>query len=486
LSGADIGTAQTQASEAISFGPLPGWLWLGIGLYALLLINGNPLLNDPDTYWHIAVGQWMLDHGAFPRVDIYSFSRAGDPWISTSWLAQVALAAAYDLDGWSGPVVLTALASAATFALLASILGARLPGAYAITVAVVSFALTAPHLLARPHVLALPLMLLWAHGLLHASERCEPPSPWLLPVIALWSNLHGSFVFGLALAGAVACDAAWNAEAALRRELLLRWIAFGAAAVAASCVTPYGWDSILASRKILGLGELLHVIDEWRPAEFSRLTPFEAILLVAVGGSLHSGAKLSPPRIVLVLGLLHMALSHVRNAEILALLTPLVVMTPLAAQFGLRPRPAGRSAVLPAAAVAFGVALALSTWALAAKGRFSPPGIAAQTAAVDALKAHHAKHVLNDLSFAGVMISRNVPVFIDGRAELYGEQFGLAYHRALNLKDVDAFLDLLKAYDIDAVVLTPDRPAASLLDRIGGWQRVYADDSAVLYVRDGN
>jgi hypothetical protein len=94
--------------------------------------------------------------------------------------------------------------------------------------------------------------------------------------------------------------------------------------------------------------------------------------------------------------------------------------------------------------------------------------------------------VLNDLSFAGFLISRHVPVFIDGRAELYGEEFGLAYDRALKLGDVDAFLGLLKAYDIDALLLTPQTPAAALLDRVGGWRRVYADGNAVLHIRDDN
>jgi hypothetical protein len=70
-------------------GRVPAWLWLGAGVYVLMLVNGSGLLNDSDTYWQIAVGQWMLDHGALPRVDVYSFSRPGEPWISSSWLAQI-------------------------------------------------------------------------------------------------------------------------------------------------------------------------------------------------------------------------------------------------------------------------------------------------------------------------------------------------------------------------------------------------------------
>ena len=74
-------------------------------------------------------------------------------------------------------------------------------------------------------------------------------------------------------------------------------------------------------------------------------------------------------------------------------------------------------------------------------------------------------------------------MFIDGRAELYGEQFGMAYHNALQLKNVDAFISLLRSYDIDAVLLTPSTPAASLLDHLDGWERAYADETAVVYIR---
>ena len=79
-----------------------------------------------------------------------------------------------------------------------------------------------------------------------------------------------------------------------------------------------------------------------------------------------------------------------------------------------------------------------------------------------------------------------MPVFIDGRAELYGEAFEMAYYRAMQLKDVNQFLDILKKWDIEAVLLTPGTPAVGLLDHIGGWRRAYADKNAVLHVRTAN
>ena len=97
----DAGTIRQEnaSSRGGILARVPAWLWLGIGVYALLVMSGARLLSDSDTYWQITVGQWILDHGAMPRVDIYSYTRAGQPWTSSSWLAQVLYAVSYNLAG---------------------------------------------------------------------------------------------------------------------------------------------------------------------------------------------------------------------------------------------------------------------------------------------------------------------------------------------------------------------------------------------------
>ena len=469
--------------RAFGLGRVPAWFWVGAGVYLVQLVNGSNLLRDSDTYWHIAVGKWIIANNALPRVDFYSFTKAGEPWISTSWLAQVLYSETFELAGWAGPIVLAATCIAATFALLTFILSRRIPWTYAIIVALAALILSTHHLFARPHVLALPVMVAWVNGLLSASESSEAPSFRLLPLIALWANLHGGFIFGLALLAPFAFDALWNQERSRRTSLALRWIAFGVCALAASCATPYGWESISASRKILDLGELLHLIYEWMPVDFSRFSLFEACVFALIAGALYRGVKLSPPRIVLLLILFHMTLSHVRNIEIFALLMPLVVLSPLSSQFGLHgARFVKMTFPFPSAAALVAI-LGISTWAFAANHKFSPTAIQSPAAAVDVLKDRNSRRVLNDLPFAGYLISRELPVFIDGRAELYGESFEMAYYRALELKDVNLFLDILKTYEIDAVLLTPSTPAAGLLDHLDGWRRVYSDETAVLHVR---
>src|ERR1700736_1067399 len=140
---ANAETINQQGSSTL--GHVPTWFWLGVGVYVLLLINGSILLGDSDTYWQIAAGKWILDHSALPRVDIYSFTKAGEPWISTSWLAQVLYAEAFELAGWTGPIVVAATAIAASFALLVFKLSRRIPSAYAILIAFAAVLLSADH-----------------------------------------------------------------------------------------------------------------------------------------------------------------------------------------------------------------------------------------------------------------------------------------------------------------------------------------------------
>lgn len=467
--------------------PLRGLLplWVGVAIYALFLLAGNRLLIDPDTMWQITVGQWIIDHRAVPETDVYSFTMRGQPWISTQWLAQVLYAKTYAMFGWSGPVVLASTAIAATFALLAKFLSRRLSESTTLVFIAAALALTVPHLLARPHVLALPVMVAWVGGMMAAADRRGAPSFWLLPLMVLWANLHGGFVFGLVLIAPIALDAVLGADAKSRKPLALRWAAFGAAALIMSCCNPYGWNSLLASQKILALGDALPLIMEWRPADFSSVGPLEICLLLAIGLALSRGVKLPPLRIALLLGLLHMALAQGRAGEILALLAPLILAAPLAKQIG-GAETATSTAVPPMRGALFaGVAIALTaaTIAYASVHRFEPHMRGSPVAAVAALKKLNLARVFNDYDFGGYLIANGVAPFIDGRTELYGEKFFVDHNAASGLMEPENLFRLLEEYSIEATLMRTQSAATKLLDHVDGWQKIYADDIATIHLR---
>ena len=463
-------------------GSLP--LWVGVAVYVLLIAAGNRLLNDPDTMWHVTVGQWILDHRAVPETDVYSFTMRGQPWNSMNWLAQVLYAKAYSLFGWSGPVVLAVAASAATFALLTKLLSRHLNETTTTIFVVAALALTAPHLLARPHVLALPVMVAWIAGLIDAADRREAPSLWLLPLIALWANLHGGFIFGLMMVAPVALDAVVGADASARKSLALRWAVFGFAALLASCCTPYGWNTIVEPVKILALGSSLPLVLEFRPVDFGHLGTFEICLLLGIGFALLRGIRLPPTRILLLLGLLHMALFQTRSAEMLALLAPLVVAVPLAKQIG------GMEVSLPllkpvrgVMAAGLAVMLVMGTLALAATQSFAPNRANSPVLAVTELKKLNVERVFNDYDFGGYLIASGVAPFIDGRTDVYGKEFFVDHHKASELIEPDSLFRLLDEYQIQATLLRTQRSATKLLDHMDGWQKIYSDDIATIHVR---
>jgi hypothetical protein len=464
-------------------------LCVGAGAYLFFLYLGDTLLQDSDSFWQIRIGQWILDHHAMPTTDFYSFTRPGDYWISTSWLSQVVYAWSYAHWDWAGPVILTAIAVAVSAAIFACLLDAHLQTPRSVLFAMLAMLLALHHILARPHIMALPVMIAWVGILMSAADRKTAPSWWALPLMALWANLHGGFVLGLALIGPIALEAVWTLDNARQLRLMLRWFLFGVAALLAACVTPYGWRTLLGATSILNLGELLSVISEWMPANFSSFSAFEGALLGLIALGLFRGLTLSVPRIILILLLTSMALAHVRSIEAFAFLVPLIIAKPLGEQSP-RPRQEATGEIWPARTLtALGALMIVgaawtSTSIYLSHHRFTFTMTQTPVAAVDLLEQRKAKRIFNAYQFGGYLISRGIPVFVDGRAELYGEKFIMDFFRAVEVKKLDNLTRLLDEYRVDATLMVADAPAAQVLDHIKGWKRLYADDVAVIHVRD--
>lgn len=493
-----------QQQSLAAGAPSPAWAlsWpLLLGLAVFVLLNnptGLPLLSDPDTHWHITVGNWILTHGSVPTTDSYSFTFSGQPWIAKEWLSQVVLALAYNLGGWGGVTALAAGAIGLTFALLLRLLLRDLRPLPAMLFTAAAIVMTAPHFLARPHVLAFPLVLLWVAGLVRAVEQRRAPNfaewPWLLLVMLLWANMHGGFTLGLMLAGALALDALVGArDASERRALFIGWAKFGIAALLAACITPYGPESILVTSRIFSLGDTLGMIAEWRAPDFQKQPLQELVLLVALYLALSRGLKLPLIRLLIVLGLVHLFLRYARNAELLAMLAPLVIAPLLARQFpkiGAESQPTGRFKALarPAGSATLAVSLGLAgllAGVLIGLGRIAPPPDNAPSAAIAfARDAGLTGRVFNHYGYGGYLISAGIPTFIDGRGELYGGDFIKRYVQAVSLGGEEPFDAVLDRYAIDWTLLPKDQAANQLLTRLPGWRRAYSDEAATIFVRE--
>jgi hypothetical protein len=451
--------------------------------YLTLITRMPSLLRDSDTYWHLVVGKWIIDHRAVPHVDLFSFTMRGAHWISSGWLSEVLFFAAFKLAGWTGPVMLAALSASAAFFLLTLLLMRRLPNIAVMLLVTAGISVTAIHMLVRPHILVFPLMVLWANALDQATERERAPSLAYLPLITLWANLHGSFTLGLALIAPFALEALWTADKSARVTLGLQWLRFGVLALIGACITPYGPESLLVTFRVLNLGATLSLIGEWSPLEFGKLNPVTVCLLAGAAYVLYSGFKLSPVRIAALLALIYQTLAHIRYVDVLALVAPFFIAGPLGQHLSWPQRQHSRN-VTPVGGRAFIAAIAalvVATGVIVATMNQAPPLV--PRVAVEKLKELKANRILNDYYFGGYLIFQGIPTFIDARAELYGPVFLTRFFRAISLDNLADFVKLLDEYKIDATLLLPSTPSVGLLDRLPEWERIYADDVAVVHVR---
>ena len=449
-------------------------------------------MHDPDTYLHITAGRWMLAHAALPVHDPFSYTFAGKAWAAPEWLAEIVLAAVFGAAGWGGLALLAIPCFALSLGLLTRFLLRSCEPISALITVGLAAAMVEPHLLARPHVLALPLMVAWSGALFAARDASAAPPFRLLPILALWANLHGSFLFGIALAGFLATEAALFGAGLPQ---LRRWGAFLGLALAAASMTPNGVSGLVEPLRLMGMPALQSSFIEWRAPDFQNFQPLEIGLLGLLALGLTTGVKVPWPRVLLLLALSHMALAHVRHADLFGLIAPLALAAPVGPQLAALirpPRPSwiGRAAsrlaepsTAPAVALSLAMGLVLSLSLLTrpidrADDRATPSSALAAAARLGLWD-----HVLNSEEFGGYLVFRGVPSFIDGRIEMFGNAFLDHYLEAVN-GDGHALPELLKKWDVRWTLLMPGQPAVNLLDHLPGWRRVYSDARAVIHTRD--
>jgi hypothetical protein len=467
-----------SAADPVRY-PGPNVLVLTAAVYGMFLFAGR-VLADGDTYWHIAAGNWMLAHRTVPHEDPFAFTTAGLTWVPHEWLGEIAMALAFRLGGWVGVVMLTAAAAALAIGMMARHLERWVDPLPAYALLMLTVLTLMPTMLARPHILALPVMEFWAARLIIARAEKQPPPFSLVLLMLLWTNLHGGFMIGLFLAGALAIEAVIEARAEWRK-VAWRWGFFLLVAGCAAAITPHGLDGILFPLRMLRL-DALRNIDEWRSPDFQSIQPMEFILLGALLLGFTRGVRLPFFRVLLFAGLVHSALQHTRFQLQLALLGFLLVAPALGAALrrpgGVR---RGRNVCMEATALV-GILLVLSVVRVAMPiARADEPG--SPVSVLEKIPVGlRALPMLNAYRFGGFLIFHGVRPFVDSRADLYGDAL-LAEYVAIQLPQPDRVEAALSRYGIAWTMLEPGTGLVALLDGKPEWRRLYADDFAVVHVR---
>ncbi len=454
----------------------------------LMIMNTGSLI-DGDTAWHVAAGRWILDHATVPTFDPFSYTAHGRAWTTHEWLTEVVMYLAYRSSGWAGVMILYASLVAATFALLANYLRRWMTPVAALIPLFYCALGVQQSLLARPHVMGWVFLTFWVISLVRAVEDRRPPSLWLAGIMALWANMHASSVFGLLLVGPFALEGILNSEAGQRRSSIVRWSTFGLLCLGGAMLTPSGFQSILYPFQVAGMTSLKFISD-WQPTRFGELTSFELVLMGGLFFCLFKPVQVPWIRLLVLLAMLHMALSQWRHQAIFAIVAPIILAAPVAyaysgtvtPRFRLKGEITGHAReFMPVFAVILALFGSVIATALVAQ-KTRPDTYNAPLNAISAIPVSlRDKPVLNEYSFGGSLILAGIPVFIDGRNDMYGDAHTAEYV-AIYEGDRARWLAAQRKWKIAWTILPPEKAITKVIDADPQWRRIYADNHAVIHV----
>jgi len=485
--------------------PKPSLFDIVFLIWALVVpigFSGRLINSDGDLARHLRLGQLMLSRHGMLREDVFSHTAAGKPFLAFEWGSEVVYAAAERLGGLAMVAVVAGLVLALTFALLARFMVRR--GGDPLLAYLVSMAaavLTAGHWLARPHLFTLLLVVV----LLDLLDR-EPPRPlWpYVPLFALWANLHGGFSYGLILIGAFLTGdllEAWAAgPGAPRTERLAsarqRALAFIVALVS-TLANPHGIALLVHVGGFFGQSSILRQTNEFQSPDFHTINGklFLLVLLAVIAVLAGSRRRPSWPWLLVILGNTAMALISQRNVELFAIAALPLVALHLDAEWRALPILGRARAVFQreyqgsysglAAGVVGLVLIGLGlvhgrvAGVQLVQDRFDPH-VFPVAAAERGRTAHLSGPIFNQFTWGGWMLHEwpEMPVFIDGGTDHYGETIFNQYIQVWNLDP--GWRDVLEKWKIRWVLVDPRSRVAYQLVREPGWGVWYCDSVAAL------
>ena len=473
-------------------------------LLALMFNVTEGLLGDGDTGYHIRTGEFILETGQVPRVDIYSFIRPTLKWTAHEWLSEVIMALLYQASGLTGIVLFFAILLAATHWLLYAALRIKCDDIILCTIVTLLATLTASsHWLARPHIFSLPLLLIWYHLLDQFQYHDKPTLKYLPILMLLWVNLHGGFMLGIVLliiylAGNLTYSRTQSPARALRHRAKAKELcSAGLLTIAACLVNPVGIEIFWFPFRVTSDRFIMDWVIEFMSPNFHQTLPFKYMFMAVIAALTLARTRLNLIESALLTLVSYMALYSVRHVSVFAIIAAPILLKMSSSIAASLPHRLSefyqarrilfadldahlRGKLWPALAVSMVLGLALLG---ALRVSFSEKIF--PVAAVEFLKRENLSgNMFNNDEFGDYLIFSAWPqykVFTDGRSDMYGEKHGSPYLKVAGVQP--GWKEILHRYDISWIFFqTPTALSAALLEQ-PDWHPIYSDKIATIFVR---
>src|SRR4030095_9251321 len=397
---------------------------------------------DPDFWWHLKTGQYIVQTGIIPHLDQFSFTKAGSEWISHEWLSEVVMYITFRMGGWVGLFLLFGTVITAALGLCYWRSEGK-PFVAGLTTFIAALA-SAPLFGLRPQMFTLLLASVFIAILDRHLNENNRRLLWLLPIVTLvWVNLHAGFALGPALLVLFMTMAAVDGNLNQIKPLLMTT----AGCLAVIALNPHGLRMFSYPFETLSSPAMQSLIQEWLSPDFHqfRFLPLAVLMLATV-----AAVALSPQRIKRseLLGLLVLNFAALRSGRHIPLFA--IFAAPILAKYVMRwsasqarvkialrsQRVTGAKVIinlallcLPAVVVVRQVVDFKDHQSIYESKRYP-------VAAVNVIKNEQLKGpMFNDYNWGGYLFWSLYPerqVFIDGRADVYSDSFLFDYMNTYN------------------------------------------------------
>lgn len=447
-------------------------------------------IDEPDIWWHLRDARTLLERHVFLRSDTYSFTAVGSPWINFEWLSELPYYLGFRAGGLQGLMMVYFIVLVLIYVGVyyrswragADCKDAAIATLAAICLGGVSIA---PRMLLFGWLCLMGLLLVIDHF------KRTGRGLWLLPpLFMLWINLHGSWVFGFVILGAIIAaglvEGEWGLVVARRwsNSELKKLLVVTFVSAAALFVNPFGYRLVLYPFDLLFRQQgVMQYIEEWQPVDFSTLNGKLTLVLIfaVLAAALFSHRRWALDDATLTAFALWVALSHAR----FMFFAGLIIAPILASDLKLFPpyeqeldKP-WLNAVIIAAVIVGMVYFCPSATELEQKVNAVYP-----RGALEFMQRQNiGGRIFNRYGWGGYMewFTPELKPGIDGRADIF--VYNGVFNDFLNAMALKRSFEILDKYDIDYVLIQPNQPMSYLLENSPQWHSIYADHVAILFER---
>ncbi len=476
-------------------------LMFASGIIALTLFMYSNGVSGNDFWWHIKVGEWIVNNKRVPLNDIFSWYGIENniPWCAHEWLSELIFYALFSA-GKETAILLFSLAANLTFMGIVFVRMRKyikqnvlISGIFLFMMSIISTVF----FFCRPHIFSFFLLYAELYCLYDFSYNHNSKKIYFIPLIALlWSNLHGgsspmAYVLCLIFIFCGFFDVSYKrlVSQKLDKQSMLRLCGVTVLTVIAIMINPIGINALTYPYMNMGDSLSMTVISEWQSPDAKLagqlIMYFLPILLMSIG-IICEEKKIRLADMLVMLVFLFLFFRSVR----------FIMLWYIAAGFyateympPVKTKPITKlyeKAFVYVSVTVITIAAVCGTISLfqTCLGDEAVENIMSKQA-IEVVRQENPQRLYNDYDLGGELIYNDIKVFFDSRADLFSQCniFGDAVAFAdlktpdkLNQWHVDVE-KIIEKYNFDAIMILKSRALYSyLISHPERFEPVYEDN----------